>query len=173
MGLIHIYCGSGKGKTTAALGLAIRAAGQGMRVHIVQFMKGSPTGELNSLKLIPQISVERCDRNYGFTFNMNDSEKLLLKECCAKLLRNAFKILENGETDVLILDEFNTAYNLNLLDRELADRLVFENNGRVELVLTGRDPNRKFIDIADYVSEINALKKKKKNGIKARRGIEF
>ena len=64
--MIHIYCGDGKGKTTAALGLALRAAGNGMRVHIVQFMKGSETSELSALSKIPEITVRRCDRDYGF-----------------------------------------------------------------------------------------------------------
>lgn len=68
MGLIHIYCGNGKGKTSAAIGLALRAAGAGMRVHIVQLLKGGETSELNTLALIPNITVSRCDKDYGFTF---------------------------------------------------------------------------------------------------------
>ena len=75
--MLQIYCGDGKGKTTAALGLAVRAAGNGMRVHFVQFLKGSPTSELEILQRLPEISVLRCDRDYGFTFQMNDEVGLL------------------------------------------------------------------------------------------------
>ena len=74
-GLLEIYCGDGKGKTTAALGLALRAAGCGLRVHIVQFLKGTETGELASLAQIPQISLVRCDKNWGFTFSMTEQDK--------------------------------------------------------------------------------------------------
>ena len=81
--MLHIYCGSGKGKTTAALGLALRAAGSGMRVLFVQFLKGSDTAELASLARIPEITVLRCDRDYGFTFRMNEAEKAALTACHA------------------------------------------------------------------------------------------
>ena len=91
MGLIHIYCGDGKGKTTAAVGLALRAAGQGMKVHFIQFLKGSETGEINILKHIKGITVARCDRNYGFYNTMSDKDKTEIICCHNKMLSNAIE----------------------------------------------------------------------------------
>lgn len=173
MGLIHIYCGEGKGKTTAALGLALRASGSGMKVHIVQLLKGGFTSELISVSKIPDITIARCDRNYGFTSKMSEENKRLITECHNGLLANAEKLMKNGSIDMLILDEFNAAYEYGLLDKTLADRIVFEKNKETELILTGRRPQAKFIAAADYVSEIKAVKHPLEKGIKARKGIEF
>lgn len=172
-GLIHIYCGDGKGKTTAALGLALRAAGAGKRVHIVQLLKGNPTSELSSLALLPNITVARPEKNFGFTFNMTEKQKSELTDIHNRLLANALDKMNCGDTDMLIIDEFFAAYNKNLLDREMAERIVFEKAFVCELVLTGRAPDRKFIDASDYVSEIKCVKHPYEQGISARKGIEF
>ena len=87
--MIEIYCGDGKGKTTSAIGLAIRGAGAGMRVHIIQFLKGSQTSELSILETIPNITVMRCDKDYGFTFNMSDTQKEQLTACHNALLHQS------------------------------------------------------------------------------------
>ena len=173
MGLIHIYCGDGKGKTTAALGLAVRAAGSGMKVHIVQLLKGSETSEINALKLIPNITVRRCDRDYGFTFNMSDENRRKLTACHNDLLLQAENLMSSGSIDMLIIDEFNAAYGCGLLDSDLADRIVLHKPEQTELVLTGRDPHRKFTEIADYISEIKDVRHPYRAGIKARKGIEY
>lgn len=173
MGLIHIYCGNGKGKTTAAVGLAVRAAGAGMRVRFVQLMKGNETSELSSLKLIPSITVDRCDKNYGFTFNMSEEDRNSISACHNRILSRCEVLAEKGELDMLIIDEFNAAYEYGLLDKELADRLILNKPKPLELVLTGRNPDEKFVAAADYVSEINALKHPYKSGVSARKGIEF
>ncbi|MDE7121568.1 MAG: cob(I)yrinic acid a,c-diamide adenosyltransferase [Oscillospiraceae bacterium] len=171
--MIHIYCGEGKGKTTASLGLAIRAAGSGMHVWFVQFLKGGHTSELDILSRIPEISVMRCQKNYGFTFRMNDMEKMALTEDHNRMLRETLDRMYTGKIQMLILDEFFSAYHSNLFDKELATRLVFTCPDQIELVLTGRNPEQKFIDIADYVSEIQAVKHPYQNGISARQGIEY
>jgi cob(I)alamin adenosyltransferase len=173
MGLIHIYCGDGKGKTTAAMGLSLRAAGSGMRVHIIQLLKGNPTSELNSLALIPNITVSRPDKNYGFTFKMSEENKQLLTECHNEMLIHAEKLMHSGEIDMLVIDEFNAAYKYGLIDYELADRIVLQKPDDTELVLTGRNPAEKFVKAADYVSEIVAVKHPYSEGINARKGIEF
>ena len=170
--MIQIYCGDGKGKTTAAIGLAVRAAGSGMHVGFVQFLKGGHTSELTILSGIPEISVMRCQKNYGFTFRMNDTEKMALTEDHNRMLRELLTQIHAGGIQMLILDEFFHAYHSNLLDKELANRLVFTCPDEIELVLTGRNPERKFMDIADYVSEIKAVKHPYQNGISARLGIE-
>lgn len=90
MGYLHIYCGDGKGKTTASLGLAMRAAGAGMKVCFVQFMKGGETAELDTLRLIPNISVHRCDKEYSFLWNMSDEDKSEITVRHNELLATAF-----------------------------------------------------------------------------------
>lgn len=173
MGLLHIYCGDGKGKTTAAIGLAVRAAGAGIRVHFAQLLKGGETSELAVLDRIPGLTVERCDRDYGFTFRMSEEEKARLTECHNRILTNALGLMERGEVGLLILDEFNAAYAYSLLDRALAERIVLRKPEAAELVLTGRNPDPRFVDAADYVSEIGAVKHPFERGITARKGIEF
>lgn len=174
MGYLHINCGEGKGKTTASIGLAVRAAGAGMRVMFVQLMKGVPTSELNVLSRIPEITIRRCDRNYGFSFRMTDDDKAAITLCHNGLLKAAFSAVRANEVDLLILDEFNAAYNYNLLDRTLADGLLeLLDSYPTEIVLTGRNPDVKFTARADYLSEIECRKHPHQKGVRARRGIEY
>ena len=105
MGLLHIYCGDGKGKTTAAIGLAVRAAGAGMRVHIIQLLKGSDSAEISVLRSIPNITLERCDRNYGFVWDMTDEDKKGITECHDALLEKGYSLARSGKIDMLILPE--------------------------------------------------------------------
>ena len=121
MGLLHIYCGEGKGKTTAALGLALRASGSGMKVCFLQLMKGGKTSELESLKHLPNIKVIRCDRHYPFFKKMTEADKTDITACHNELLEEAF----SGDSDMVIVDEFNSAYRYELMDRELAQKLIF------------------------------------------------
>ena len=172
-GLIHIYCGDGKGKTTAALGLALRAAGAGKRVHFIQLLKGNPTSELQGLTFISNITVDRPEKNFGFTFNMTEEQKAELTGIHNRLLNSAFEKMNCGGMDMLIIDEFFAAYNKELLDRRLAERIVFEKSSACELVMTGREPEKKFIDIADYVSDIKCVKHPYEQGVTARKGIEY
>lgn len=173
MGFLHIYCGDGKGKTTAAIGLAVRAAGAGIRVHFAQFLKGGESSELELLKRLPNLTVERCDEDYGFSFAMSEGEKKRVTRCHNRILTNALGIMERGEAGLLILDEFNAAYAFRLLDRAFAERLVLQKPEAAELVLTGRDPAPCFVAAADYVSEIRAVKHPFERGITARKGIEY
>ena len=128
MGYLHIYCGDGKGKTTASLGLAMRAAGAGMKVCFVQFMKGGETAELDTLKLIPNISVHRCNKEYGFLWNMSDNEKAEITVTHNELLTTAF----NSGADLVVLDEFNFAYSSGLMDKMLAEKLILDNKDSCE-----------------------------------------
>ncbi|MBR4096533.1 MAG: cob(I)yrinic acid a,c-diamide adenosyltransferase [Oscillospiraceae bacterium] len=169
MGYLHIYCGDGKGKTTASLGLAMRAAGAGMKVCFVQFMKGGETAELDTLKLIPNISVHRCNKEYGFLWNMSDNEKAEITVTHNELLTTAF----NSGADLVVLDEFNFAYSSGLMDKMLAEKLILDNKDSCEIVLTGRDPAEIFIQEADYVSEICCVKHPYEKGVTARKGIEY
>lgn len=174
MGMMHIYCGNGKGKTTAAVGLAVRAAGSGMRVYIVQFMKGNPTGELEILRSIYGITVDRPDRNYGFSFSMTDKDKGLLTDCHNRLAADAEKEIRSGGADMLVLDEIFSALNKGLLDEKVADSLISAAREMgAEIVMTGREPPEKYLSAADYISEIAAVRHPFEKGIKARKGIEY
>lgn len=169
MGMLHIYCGDGKGKTTASLGLAIRGAGAGMKVGVAQFMKGGDTCELQILEHIEGITVIRCDREYGFSFCMTDEEKRDITSCHNRLLEEIF----SGGYDMIILDEFNCAYELGFMDREKAEELIINGKNNAEIVLTGRNPADVFTEKADYISEICCRRHPYEKGVDARRGIEY
>lgn len=168
----QLYYGNGKGKTTAALGLALRAAGNGMNVHIVQFLKGTETGELRALEKLENITISRLKKNYGFTFSMTEKIKSEITEIHNKMLNNSIELIKNKNIQVLILDEITDAYNLNLINMNTVETLLC-GNAEAEIIMTGHDPKQIFIDSCDYVSEINAIKHPYEKGIMARKGIEY
>lgn len=170
--MLHIYCGAGKGKTTAAVGSAVRGAGAGIKVRFVQFMKGADTSELSVLENIPGLEIRRCDRDYGFYKNMSEADKSEITRCHSALLQFAFG-MDNTAPEMIILDEFCSAYAYGLMDTALAERLVMENKDSAEIILTGRDPAQIFIDAADYISEIHCVRHPYERGITARKGVEF
>jgi cob(I)alamin adenosyltransferase len=167
--MIHVYAGDGKGKTTAALGLAIRAAGRGKKVVIVQFMKGADTGELRSLSLVPGVTVLRNKKHYGFFNRVGAEAQSHIIDDNNSSLVEALAL----PWDMLVLDEVFAAYSMGALDRKAIDSLVAEKNEGRELVLTGRNPPQHIIDAADYVSEIRKIKHPYDLGVKAREGIEY
>ena len=174
-GLVHIYTGDGKGKTTAALGLALRAAGTGKRVKMIQFLKDTPCGELESAKLFDEkFEILRFQRGRkGFIWEMNEEEIDELKKETHEGLKNAAELSKNGECDVLILDEiFGCLGNCLITEDELIN-IIKEKNDETELVLTGRNAPEKVCALAHYVSEIRAVKHPLYSGIPAREGIEF
>ncbi|SHO53353.1 cob(I)yrinic acid a,c-diamide adenosyltransferase [Anaerocolumna xylanovorans] len=172
-GLIHVYCGDGKGKTTAAAGLSIRAAGCGMKVVFLQFLKAMESGEIEILRKIDLITVIRNEKDYGFFNRMTEEDKLAITELHNKNLKAALDMVEREHCDMLVLDEVCAAYNYNLLDRGLVEKLVKEKRDDLELVLTGREPAPVFLEYADYVSEIRKIKHPYDRKITARRGIEY
>lgn len=169
-GLVHLYCGDGKGKTTAAMGLAMRAAGHGLRVLIVQFLKSTPTGELEILKLLPQVKVLRSSEQLGFTFRMNEEQKHRAAVIQQQLFAGAKEQMQ--DTDLLILDEVMAAINAGMLQTEQVAGLLRERPAGLEVVLTGRNPPPELIELADYISEIKKVKHPFDKGIAARDGIE-
>lgn len=171
-GLIHIYCGDGKGKTTAAMGLALRAAGNGMQVAIVQFLKGQTSGELRSLELLPNITVIREQMSPKFTFQMNPDELDQTREVHSRYLHRALELAREGRCDMLILDELMGALSCGLIDEALLHELVDHKPEPLELVMTGRNPPQWLLDRADYVSEICKRKHPYDRGIAARLGVE-
>ncbi len=173
MGYIHLYYGDGKGKTTAALGLALRAAGAGMRVWIVQFLKGIPTSETASLQQIPNITLLRCDQNYGYTPGMDAATREAVRANHNRNLAAALAQVQEGACELLVLDEICDAYACGLVDAALLEPLLRQKPESLELVLTGHTPDPIFLDCADYISEIKKIRHPYDRGIPARKGIEW
>ena len=171
-GLIHIYCGDGKGKTTASLGLAVRCSGHGNKVLFVQFLKAWRTGELNTLELLPNIEVLRAKETAKFTFQMSPEEKAqVLKDHMA-----LFEAVKNKcvaeKIDLLILDEVVGACDRGVFNKEALLEFLRNKPETLEVVMTGRNPFPELVELADYVSEICKRKHPKDKGIMARVGIE-
>ena len=171
--MLHIYHGNGKGKTTAAVGLAVRFAGSGGKVLFMQFLKNGSSSEISVLKAIDGITVSCCEKCCKFTFQMNENEKNAVIKKHDLMLEEAVSMIENGEVGLVILDEFLDAYNKKLLNTQLADKLILSISDKAEVAVTGRSPNQEFIEKADYISCISAEKHPYTNGISARKGIEY
>lgn len=170
-GLIHVYYGDGKGKTTAATGLAIRAAGSGNKVLINRFLKNSHSGELNILNQINNISVTGSEKAFGFSFNMTDDEKKEAAIYYTNQLHSVFKAA--GDYDLLILDEINVAVDLGYVEESVLINYIKEKPEHLEVVLTGRNPSANILAMADYASEIKSIKHPYEKGVPARTGIEM
>lgn len=172
-GLIHIYCGDGKGKTSAAIGLAVRAAGSGMKVLFARFLKNEQSGELKILDWIPEIEVLHLERSYGFFRTLTDQEKEEVRIMYGSLWKQIREKASGGAFDVLVIDEFMAAYQYGLIDHEEALDFLKGKPEKLEIVLTGRNPDSALVELADYVSEIRKVKHPFDRGILARPGIEY
>lgn len=173
-GFVHIYTGDGKGKTTAAIGLGVRACGRGMKVLMVQFLKSTPTGEMYSLKsLEPNFRLCRGTESKKFTWQMGEEEKAQAAAEQKDMFNNAVNAAMNGECDLLILDEILGAISSGMFDKERLVSFIKNKPDGLELVLTGRNADNDLIGLADYVSEIRAVKHPAEKGINARKGIEY
>ena len=174
-GLIHIYTGEGKGKTTAALGLCLRASGNGMKVLIARFLKTNDSSELNAITQLPNVDLIANEQTYGFSRKWKDDpeKKASAKEYYSAMLTKALKQAAEGEYDLLMLDEILASVRLGVVDEE--ELLAFLKNKpeKLEVVMTGRDPIPELVEIADYVSEIQKVKHPFDQGITARKGIEY
>lgn len=171
-GLIHIYCGDGKGKTTAAVGLAVRCAGRGNKVLLVQFLKSRDSGELYSLAKLPDIEVMRGKESKKFTFQMNEEEKHALLIEHNKMFEQVLAKIKNGDYSLLILDEVIGALNAKVFEMPKLIEFLRHKSENLEVVLTGRNPAPELVEIADYVSEMRKVKHPMDKGIMAREGIE-
>lgn len=171
-GLIHIYCGDGKGKTTAAVGLAVRCAGRGNKVLLVQFLKSRDSGELYSIAKLPDIEVMRGKESKKFTFQMNEEEKHALLIEHNKMFEQVLAKIKNGGYSLLILDEVIGALNAKVFEMPKLIEFLRHKPENMEVVLTGRNPAPELVEIADYVSEMRKVKHPMDRGIMAREGIE-
>lgn len=168
-GYIQIYTGDGKGKTTAALGLALRAAGNGLNVFIAQFMKGQDYGELHSVKNIPQITIRQFGKPTFIHVDQATKEDIRMAQEGLAASRDAMK---SGKYDIIILDEIFVTLYFRLLSEEDVLKFIAEKPESMELILTGRKASQQFIDLADLVTEMKEVKHYYQQGVMARPGIE-
>ena len=170
-GLIQVYTGNGKGKTTAALGIALRAVGHGLGVFIVFFMKGSPRyGEQKTLALLPGVTFERTGRlRHVDRRNVTEKDRAEARRALAA----AHQAMLSGNYQVIVLDEVNVALSWGLIELEEVVKLIDDKPKGVELILTGRYAPPELVELADLVTEMTEVKHPYKKGVLARRGIDF
>jgi cob(I)alamin adenosyltransferase len=170
-GFIQIYTGNGKGKTTAAIGQAVRAAGLGLKTYIAQFMKEFPYSELNSLKHLKNwITIEQfCGDEFVYKKELPGEEDLAKAR---KGLRTAKEKMLSGEYDLIILDEAIVATYFKLIETAELIEIIKLKPEKVELILTGRYCPKELIELADLVTDMEEVKHYYQKGIKSRRGIE-
>ncbi len=172
IGCMQIYTGNGKGKTTASLGLAVRAIGHGHKVFMLMFMKGCKNyGELSAAKkYLPGLTIEQ----YGletFVNRENPSPEDVAE--AQKAVNRAMQVVAGGDYDLVILDEINVALDYNLVSLDQVMKLIESRPPHVELVLTGRNAHEKVIEAADLVTEMTLVKHPFYQGVEAREGIEY
>jgi len=170
-GYIHVYTGNGKGKTTAALGMAFRAVGSGLKTYIGQFMKGQKYGELDAARKLPGfITIEQygTDTFVHVKLPPSPEDMKLAKDGLSK----ARQAMVSGQYDIVVLDEISTAHYFNLISLDEMLEMVRMKPGGVELVFTGRYAPKELIDIADIVTEMTEVKHYYQKNVPAREGIE-
>ncbi len=172
-GLIHVYCGDGKGKTTASLGLAVRACASGYHIVFVQFIKAWETGELDILRKLDNVTVLRGDFPSKFSNLYTQEERAAVFQENKRLFEEAIARIYTSAKTLLILDEIIGTIDTKLIDDTMVYEFLKNKNSNIEVVMTGRNPSSQLIEMADYVSEIKKHKHPYEKGIVARKGIEF
>ena len=163
--MIHVIEGDGKGKTSAAVGMCVRAAGHSLKVLFVQFLKDDSSGEIDALRRLG-VKTLHCPINYGFLFQVTEEQKQETKSEYHNMMEEATL----SDAQLIVLDEVIHAINFGLVNREYIERVLEKD---AEIVLTGRDAPDWLLDQADYVSDIKKIKHPYDKGIQARMGIEF
>jgi len=170
-GLVQVYTGNGKGKSSAAFGLVLRAIGRGLKVYMIQFIKGGfDYGELYVVNKLPNLTLKAFGRGKFVTAKPPEKKDIKLAKEALKLAK---EIVESGEYDIVILDEVNVALNLKLIEAEKVLELIKSKPKHVELVLTGRCAPKEIIEVADLVTEMKEVKHPYNKGYQARKGIEY
>lgn len=170
-GLIHIYCGDGKGKTTAAVGQAVRSAGYGYKVLFYQFLKNNNSSERRSLEQLENITCIRGRDEVKFSFQMSEEEKKEIRSYHREQLRMLRNEVPNY--DVLILDEAVCVTGISLLDEEELVSFLENKPKKLEVVLTGHTVSDRILQMADYMTEMKKVKHPFDRGVQARKGIEM
>ena len=169
-GYIHVYTGNGKGKTTAALGLALRAVGAGKKVYFAQFVKGKIYSEIDAInRYIPEITVKQYGRGC-FIVNKPTLEDI---QAAKEGLEEVGAVIRSGKYDVVVLDEATIALHYKLFSVEELIAVLQEKHEETEIAITGRYAPEELIEIADLVTEMKEIKHYYTKGISARKGIEY
>ena len=171
-GLVHIYCGDGKGKTTAAMGLAVRCAGWQKRVLVAQLMKQDNSGERRILEQLPQVTLWQTIPAQSFR-RMTDAEKQAAAEWYTAQFRKIAETVQHGAYAMLVLDELLSCITCGFLPEQLVLDFLENRPEALEVVITGRDPSAALLERADYVTEMTLRKHPYEKGISARKGIEY
>lgn len=169
-GYIHVYTGTGKGKTTAALGLGLRAVGAGLKVHMIQFMKGRRYSEIDAVKNLQNFTISQYGRDEFV--NKEKPEKIDI-DLVKKGLTHAKDVIKSGKYDVLILDEINVALDYKLITLDDVLNLIKDKPEKLELVLTGRFAHPEIVKLSDIVTEMLEIKHPYQKGVICRKGIDF
>lgn len=169
----HIYYGDGKGKTTAAIGLAVRAAGSKMKVLFVQFLKTEFSGERHILSHTENVTLTFCPLELKFTFDMDDKEKAQAAKIFKGIFDNSVTTALTEKYDMVVLDEVFEAINAHMLSESEVYEFITNAPSSMEIVMTGHNPPQKFMDCADYITEFKKIKHPYDRGITGRIGIEF
>ncbi len=174
-GLIHIYTGEGKGKTTAGLGLCLRSAGSGMKVLIARFLKTNDSAELAALAKFDNVDLIANQKSFGFskTWKNDPERKGQAEEYYSAMLDEALSKAVEGDYDLLLLDEIIASVRLEVVDTEKLLAFLKNKPEKLEVIMTGRNPIPELVELADYVSEIKKVKHPFDQGILARKGIEY
>ena len=173
MGLVHIYCGDGKGKTSASVGLAVRAAGRGFQVIIARFLKSDDSGEVEVLKTVPGITVLPCEKEFGFVFAMDEATKAEAAKYYRELFQKAVATVEETKADLLVMDEILASMYYNMVPEQEVLEFLKTRPENLEVVMTGRGPSEAIMEAADYITEMKMVRHPYEKGISARFGIEY
>ena len=171
-GLIHIYCGNGKGKTTTGMGLCTRAAGYGMKVLIYQFMKNNKTNERKVLEKLENVTFVNGLEHEKFSFQMTEEEKAERRDYYLHQFKYVTDLAEKENYQVLFLDEIIYTIGAGLFDEKVLVEYLKEKPEELEVILTGQNPGEDVVALADYVSEISKIKHPFDQGVGSRFGIE-
>lgn len=170
-GLIHLYCGEGKGKTTAAVGLAVRASGAGKQVFFTQFFKDGSSSEVKRLRELPGVKTMHAQTVKGFYRSMTPEQREQARKDYTALFREVAAAA--FQADLLILDEIVSACNQGVVPETLVTDFLRKKPPQLEVVLTGRNPSAALMELADYITEMRKLRHPYDRGVAARKGIEF
>lgn len=168
-GYIQVYTGNGKGKTTASLGLALRACCAGERVYMLQFLKGQDYAELKAPDYLPNFTIRQFGLPHFVFGNPTEDDKAMAREG----LQQAEEVIHSGDYDLVILDELNNAVMMDLIDVQDVLDLMDKKPEQVELVITGRYAREEIIEKADLVTEMREIKHYFQEGVPARKGVEY
>ncbi|WP_243190568.1 cob(I)yrinic acid a,c-diamide adenosyltransferase [Clostridium gallinarum] len=173
-GLVQIYTGEGKGKTTAAIGQGIRAYGNGLKVYMLQFLKGGKTGELKTIdELGDNFKIFRFEKPKDFTWNLTDEEKEELRLEIREGYNFILDVIKENKCDVLIIDEVMAVLSNKFLSVEEVTYIIDNKPETMELILTGRNVPKEILEKSNLVTEMKCIKHYFSEGVPAREGIEY